>query len=87
VNVSANKRKTEGINRKEIGKFNTMLIINHQDKSVILYVNWLAMALMMEATITFETSVNFYQTARSSMPKDRHFHTRRLENLKSLLVF
>jgi hypothetical protein len=39
-------------------------------------------ALMMEATSTSETSVNFYQTTRHNSPEDSHLHTRRRENLK-----
>jgi hypothetical protein len=39
-------------------------------------------ALVMEAVITSETSVNFYQTARRNNPEDSHLHTRRRENLK-----
>jgi hypothetical protein len=41
---------------------------------------------MMEATSTFETSENFYQTTRRYNPEDSHIHTRRRENLKSYLV-
>jgi hypothetical protein len=40
-------------------------------------------SLMMEATITSETSVNFYQTTLRKNPEDSHLHTRRRENLKS----
>jgi hypothetical protein len=39
--------------------------------------------MMMEATSTSETSVNFYQTAWSNNPEDSHFRTRRRENLIS----
>jgi hypothetical protein len=39
-------------------------------------------ALMMEATSTSETSVNFYQTAPRNNPEDSHLHTRRRETLK-----
>jgi hypothetical protein len=39
-------------------------------------------ALMMEAAITSETSVNFYQTTRRNNPEDSHLYTRRRENLK-----
>jgi hypothetical protein len=42
--------------------------------------------LMMEAVITVETSVNFYETARRDIPEDRHFHTCRRENLKYHLL-
>jgi hypothetical protein len=45
-----------------------------------------AVALMMEAARTSETSVNFYQTTRRYNPEDSHRHTRRRENLKSILV-
>jgi hypothetical protein len=37
----------------------------------------------MEAASTCETSVNFYQTTRRSIPGDSHLHTPRRENLKS----
>jgi hypothetical protein len=40
-------------------------------------------ALMMEAAVTSEKSVNFYQTTRGNNPEDSHLHTRRRENLKS----
>jgi hypothetical protein len=39
-------------------------------------------ALMMEATSTSETSVNFYQTTRRNIAEDSHLHTRCRENLK-----
>jgi hypothetical protein len=42
-----------------------------------------AIALMMEAAGTSETSVNFYKTTRRNIPEDSHLHTRRCENLKS----
>jgi hypothetical protein len=45
-----------------------------------------AIALMMEAVITSETSVNFYQNTRRNNPEDGHLHTRRRENLKSHLT-
>jgi hypothetical protein len=41
-----------------------------------------AIALMMEAASTSETSVNFYHTTRRSNPEDSNHHTRRRENLK-----
>jgi hypothetical protein len=43
----------------------------------------MAIALMMEAANTSETSVNFYQTTQRNNPADSHLHTRRSENLKS----
>jgi hypothetical protein len=39
--------------------------------------------LMMEAVSTSETSVNFYETTRRSIPEGCYIHTRRRENLKS----
>jgi hypothetical protein len=42
-----------------------------------------AIALMMEAASTSETSVNFYQTTRRNNSEYSHLHTRRRENLKS----
>jgi hypothetical protein len=41
--------------------------------------------LMKEAVNTSETSVNFYKTTGSNIPKDRHLHTCRRKNLKSHL--
>jgi hypothetical protein len=43
----------------------------------------LAIALMMEAVSTSETSVNFYQTTQRNIPEDSHLHTRHRKNLKS----
>jgi hypothetical protein len=43
------------------------------------------MALMMEAVITSQTSVNFCQTTRHKDLEDSHHHTRRHGNLKSQL--
>jgi hypothetical protein len=40
-------------------------------------------ALMIEAISSSETSVNFYKTARGSIPGYGHLHTRRCENMKS----
>jgi hypothetical protein len=31
-------------------------------------------AMMIQAVSTFETSVNFYQTARSNIPENIHLH-------------
>jgi hypothetical protein len=45
-----------------------------------------AIALMMEAARTSETSVNFYQTSRRYNPEDSHLRTHRRENLKSCLI-
>jgi hypothetical protein len=42
-----------------------------------------AIALMMDAASTSETSVNFYQTTQRNIPEDSHLYTRRRENLKS----
>jgi hypothetical protein len=39
--------------------------------------------LMMEAALTFETSVNFNATTRRYIPEDSKLHTRRRQNLKS----
>jgi hypothetical protein len=41
--------------------------------------------LMMEAAMTSETLVNFYQITRRYNPEDSHLRTRRRENLKSYL--
>jgi hypothetical protein len=40
-----------------------------------------AIALMMEAARTFETSVNVYQTTRRNIPD---LHSRRRENIKNI---
>jgi hypothetical protein len=42
-----------------------------------------AIALMMKAASTSETSVNFYQITRRNNPEDSHLHTRRRDNFKS----
>jgi hypothetical protein len=42
-----------------------------------------AIALMMEAVRTSETSVKIYLTTRQYIPEDSELHTRRRENLKS----
>jgi hypothetical protein len=39
-------------------------------------------AVRTQTASNSETSVNFYQTARSNNPEDSHIHTRRRENLK-----
>jgi hypothetical protein len=46
-----------------------------------------AIALMMEAASTSETSVNFYQITRRYNAEDSHLGTHRRENLKSYLKF
>jgi hypothetical protein len=43
-------------------------------------------ATLMEAAVTSETSVNFYQTTRRNNPEDIHLHTRRRVNLKSQII-
>jgi hypothetical protein len=43
-------------------------------------------ALMMEATRTSETLVNFYQSTRRYNPEDSHLRSQRRENLKSYLI-
>jgi hypothetical protein len=43
----------------------------------------MAIALMMEAASTSETSVNFYQATRHNNKEDSHLQTRHRENLKS----
>jgi uncharacterized metal-binding protein len=40
-------------------------------------------ALVMEAAMSSETLVNFYQTTRRYNPEDSHLRTHRRENLKS----
>jgi hypothetical protein len=40
-------------------------------------------ALMMEAVLTSETSVNIYLTTRQYIPEDSKLHKHRRENLKS----
>jgi hypothetical protein len=43
-------------------------------------------ALMMKASSTSETLVNFYQTTQLNNPEDSHLRTHRRENLKSYTV-
>jgi hypothetical protein len=38
---------------------------------------------MIAAESASETSVNFYETTRCSIPEDSQLYTRRLQNLKS----
>jgi hypothetical protein len=45
-----------------------------------------AIALMMQAARTSETSVNVYQTKRRYNPEDSRLHTRRRENQKSYKI-
>jgi hypothetical protein len=42
-------------------------------------------ALKIEAAMTSETLVNFYQTTRRYNPEESHLRTHRRENLKSYL--
>jgi hypothetical protein len=42
-----------------------------------------AIAGVMKAARTSETSVNFYEIIQRNNPEDIHLHTRRRENLKS----
>jgi hypothetical protein len=44
----------------------------------------MVIALLMEAVCTPETLVNFYQTARRSIPEDSHLHT---ETVQSNLLY
>jgi hypothetical protein len=41
---------------------------------------------MMEAAMTSETLVNFYQTTRRYNPEDSHLRNHRRENFKSYLL-
>jgi hypothetical protein len=41
----------------------------------------------MEAVNTSETSVNFYEITRRSIPEDSHLHTRRREKPKFVVEF
>jgi hypothetical protein len=52
-----------------------------------IFIYFTHIALMMETVKTSETLVNIYQTTRRNIPEDRHFHIRRLENLKSFHEF
>jgi hypothetical protein len=55
--------------------------------SMKITVFWVdAIAVMMEAVCTSETSVNFHHSTRCNNPEDSHLHTRRRENVKSHLV-
>jgi hypothetical protein len=40
---------------------------------------FMAIALMMEAVSTSETSVSYYQTTRRNIPEDNHLHIRHHE--------
>jgi hypothetical protein len=44
-------------------------------------VSW---TIMMEAAITSETSLNFYNTVRLNISEDSHFHTRLRESFKTV---
>jgi hypothetical protein len=41
---------------------------------------------MMKAVSTSETSANFYQTTRRSVPEEQNLYARRREDLKSRLA-
>jgi hypothetical protein len=45
-----------------------------------------AIALMMEAAGTSETSVNFYQTTRRNNPKDSYLHNEMLHKCYSQML-
>jgi hypothetical protein len=62
--------------RKPIWEVNT----NMHVREIVLVK---AIALMMAAVSTSETSINFYQTTRRNVPEDSHLHTCRCENLQS----
>jgi hypothetical protein len=47
----------------------------------------MAIALMMEAVMTSETSMNFYQSKRFNVMEDSHLHTCRHDNLKPHEMF
>lgn len=49
----------------------------------LLYFGLLRCVVTLEATGTSETSISFYQTARSNNPEDSCLHTSCRENLKS----
>jgi hypothetical protein len=49
------------------------------ERGVILH-QYGAIALMMEAASTSETSVNIYQTTRRNNPEDSHLHDRIMLN-------
>jgi hypothetical protein len=42
-------------------------------------------ALMMEATSSPETYINFYRITLRNNPEDSHLHTRRLEDFRSYI--
>jgi hypothetical protein len=60
--------------------FRGVYCLHHQGNVRLLIV------LMMEAVNTSETSANLYETTRHNIPEGCHIHTRRRENLKSLIV-
>jgi hypothetical protein len=45
------------------------------------------MKVIMEATSTSETSMNFYQTTRRCNPEEHHIYFRRHENFQFRLTF
>jgi hypothetical protein len=55
-------------------------------RCVVLAASIRAIALMMEAASSSETSVNFYQSTQLNNPEDSRLKTRRRENLKSYLL-
>jgi hypothetical protein len=54
--------------------------------SDVLAASIIRVMMMMEASRTSETLVNFYQTTRHYNPGDSHLRTHRRENLKSYPV-
>jgi hypothetical protein len=64
------------------GGFGGVFCLHHQGDHRSEYV---IIAVMIEATSTSETKVNFYQTTRCYNPEDSHLHTHRRENIKSYM--
>jgi hypothetical protein len=48
--------------------------VSHSEATLLAVSRGLLISLMMEAANTSETSVNFYQTTRRSIPEDSHLH-------------
>lgn len=63
-----------------------ILVAKTEKKTTYINVSGL-IALTVETTSTFETSVNFHQIALRINPQDSHLHIGRSEKLKSHLIY
>lgn len=62
----------------------TIIPFTHRQRQICCFLH--TIALMMEAVLTSETLVNFYQSARRYYPEDSHCHSHCRENLWSYLT-